>query len=109
MNLLQFFQQQENQSKAKIKHCHFTFTDSYEYYFEWLVHGFKGNEYQKYNVLTNKNSKYWFYRINDYLERISEPIKPVRHTVFTDDELALKVIQNENWQYFIETVLTVLI
>ena len=53
-----FFQQQENQSKAKIKHCHFTFTDSYEYYFEWLVHGFKGNEYQKYNVLTNKNSKY---------------------------------------------------
>ena len=30
-----FFQQQENQSKAKIKHCHFTFTN----YFEWLVHG----------------------------------------------------------------------
>ena len=35
-----FFQQQENQSKANIKY-HFTFTDSYKYYFEWLVHGFK--------------------------------------------------------------------
>ena len=35
-----FFQQQENQSKANIKY-HFTFTDSYKDYFEWLVHGFK--------------------------------------------------------------------
>ena len=55
-----FFQQQENQSKANIKY-HFTFTDSYEDYFEWLVHGFKGNEDQKYDILTNKNSKYLFY------------------------------------------------
>ena len=72
-----FFQQQENQSKAKIKHCHFTFTDNYEDYFEWLVRGFKGNEDQKYDVLTNKNSKYLFYGFNDYLEGIFEPIKPL--------------------------------
>ena len=39
----------------------------------------------KYNVLTNKNLKYLFYRFNDYLERIFEPIKPVRHSVITDD------------------------
>ena len=35
-----FFQQQENQPKAKIKHCHFTFTDSYKDCFEWLFRGF---------------------------------------------------------------------
>ena len=29
-----FFQQQQNQSKAKIKHHHLTFTDSYEDHFE---------------------------------------------------------------------------
>ena len=90
-----FFQQQENQSKANIKY-HFTFTDSYKDYFEWLVHGFKGNEDQKYNILTNKNSKYLFYRFNDYLEHILEPIKPVYHSVITDSDLALDVIQNEN-------------
>ena len=72
-----FFQQQENQSKAKIKHCHFTFTNNYEDYFEWLVRGFNGNEDQKYDVLTNKNSKYLFYGFNDYLEGIFEPIKPL--------------------------------
>ena len=101
-----FFQQQENQSKAKKINYNFTFTDSYEDYFEWLVPGFRGNKDQKYNALTNKNSKYLFYRFNDYLERKLEPIKPVCHSIITDDDIALKVIQNKNWQYFIETILT---
>ena len=43
-------------------------------------------------MLTNKNSKCLFYRFNDYLERIFEPIKPVPHSVITDDDLALEVI-----------------
>ena len=60
-SIYSFFQQQENQSKAKIKHRHFAFTDSYKDYFEWFVHGFKGNEDQKYDLLTNKNLKYLFY------------------------------------------------
>ena len=101
-----FFQQQENQSKAKTKHHHFTFTDNYEDYFEWLVRGFKGNEDQKYNVLTNKNLKYLFNLFNDYLEQIFELVKPVCHGVITDDGLELEVIQNKNLQYFIKTILT---
>ena len=100
-----FFQQQENQSKAKIN-FEFSFTDSDEDYFDWLVQGFKGNEDQKFDVLTNKNSKYLFYWFNDYLERLLQPIKPVRHSIITDDDLALEVIQNENWQYFIKTIST---
>ena len=99
-----FFQQQENQSKAKIN-FEFSFTDSYEDYFDWFVQGFKGNEDQKYDVLTNKNSKYLFYRFNDYLDGLLQPIKPVLHSVITDDDLALDIIRNENWQYFIETIL----
>ena len=50
-SIYSFFQQQENQLKATIEHQ----------YFEWLVHGFEGNENKKYDVLTNKNSKYLFY------------------------------------------------
>ena len=34
-----------------------------------------------------------------------ERIKPVHHNVITDDDLALEVIQNKNWQYFTETIL----
>ena len=90
--------------KAKINFA-VSFTDGYEDYFDWLVQGFSGNEDQKY-VLTNKNSKYLFYWFDDYLERLLQPIKPVRHSIITDNDLALEVIQNENWQYFIETILT---
>ena len=41
-----------------------------------------------------------------YLEPLLKPIKPARHSAITDDDLALEVIQNENWQYFIKTFLT---
>ena len=58
-----------------------------------------GNEDQKYNILTNKNSKDLFYQFNDYLEHVFEPVKPVPHSLITDDDIALEVIQNENWQY----------
>ena len=34
-----------------------------------------------------------------------EPIKPVCHSVITDDDITLDVIQNENLQYFIKTIL----
>ena len=58
--------------------------------YSWL---FKGNKDQK-------------YKINDYLEHILEPIKPVRDIVITDNDFALDIIQHENWQYFIKTILT---
>ena len=32
-------------------------------------------------------------------------IKTDHHSVITDDHIALDVIQNENWQYFIQTFL----
>ena len=56
--------------------------------------------------MTNKISKHSFYQFNDYLEHILEPIKPVRDIVITDNDFSLDVIQHENWQYFIKTILT---
>ena len=43
--------------------------------------------------------------LNKVMNRFLEPIKPVHHSVITDDDIALDVIQNENWQYFIVTIL----
>ena len=60
-SIYNFFQKQENIEKVNIYCDKFTFTDSYENYFEGLVHRFKQGYDQKYDVLTNKNSKYLFY------------------------------------------------
>ena len=68
---------------------------------------FKDGEDKKYDMLTNKNSKFLFYHFNDYLKQINEPTKTVRHGVVLNDETALEILQNKNWQYFIERMLEV--
>ena len=67
----------------------------------------KNGEDEKYDKHTNKNSKFLLYRFNDYLKQINEPTKPVRHSVVLSDETALEILQNKNWQYFIEIILEV--
>ena len=104
-SIYDFFQKQENIEKVSINSDKIAFTDSYEDYFEWLVHEFKQSDDQKYDVLTNKNSKYLFYWFSDYLKRLLEPVKPVHHCIITDDDIFPDVIQNENWQYLIEKFL----
>ena len=87
------FQQQENQWKAKII-FEFSFTESYEGYFDRLVQGFKGSEDQKrYNKW---KLKILICQFNDYLERLCQPMKHILHSVITDDDLALDIIQYEN-------------
>ena len=59
------------------------------------------------DMLTKKNSKFLFYHFNHYLRQINEPTKPVHHSVVADDDTTLEILQNKNWQYFIERILEV--
>ena len=102
-SIYSFFQQQEDSSKAFINFD--IFGDSYSDYFEQLINKFKAKEDDKYDVLTNKNSKYLFYKFNDSLATIGELVKTVHHSKITQDDVAIEAIQNQNWQYFVETLL----
>ena len=95
---------QQDPDKASID-FEFIFADSYKDYFQWLIVDFDSYEKTKPDVLTNKNSKFLFYCFNDFLQqRFREP-KPVRHSTITDDYIVLDRIQNQNWQYLIESIL----
>ena len=61
----------------------------------------------KLDVLACKSSKFLFYRYNDILQESNLKIKKVKHSVVTDDYIATEEIQNQNWQYFVESVLEV--
>ena len=61
----------------------------------------------KLDILTCKNSKYLFHRYNDILQESNLELKKVKHSVVTDDNIAAEEIQNQNWQYFNESVLEV--
>ena len=103
-SIYSFFQQQEYYSKA-FMNFYFIFWDSYSDYFEWLTNKFKAKQDDKYDVWTNKNSKYLLYKFNDWLAIIGELVKAVRHSKITQDDVAIEAIQNQNWQYFVEILL----
>ena len=85
----------------------FVYGESYADYFNWLINGFDSYQKNKLDVLTCTNSKYLFYRFNDILKESNFEVKKVKHSVVTDDYIAAEEIQNQNWQYFVESVLEV--
>ena len=59
-------------------------SDDYKDYFMKYLVNIKDGEDGKYDMLTNKNSKFLFYHFNDYLKQIN-------------DETVLEILQNKNW------------
>ena len=47
----------------------------------------------------------FFYRMNEVLQANNLPLKKVKHSVVTEDYIAIEKIQSQNWQYFVESVL----
>ena len=67
-------------------------SDDYDDYFMKHLINIKDGNDEKYDMLTNKNSKVLFYHFNNYLRQISEPTKLVRHSVVLNDETALEIL-----------------
>ena len=59
----------------------------------------------KQKVLTNKNSKYVFHLFSKYQESRNRPKQFIRHSVISDDNYALRELQNRNWPYFINRII----
>ena len=95
-------QQDENKKKLLID---FSYDDDYTNYITKYLPGINKIDDGKFDVLTNKNSKYLFYLFNSYRESLNKPKQFVRHSVVTDDNYALKELQNRNWPYFINKII----
>ena len=50
----------------------------------------------KYDMLTNKNSKFLFYHFNDYLDRRFKFVERVTDVHISEDEYGLLKVQREN-------------
>ena len=100
-----FILAQANPISGEIDHA-FTFHRNYTTYFQWLTDAFNESTKNKLDILTNKNSKFLFYHFNDYLQQSGKEIKKIKHSVVTQDYLAAEKIQDRNWKYFVESVLT---
>ena len=100
-----FILAQINPTSGEIEHS-FTFDRDYVTYFRWLTDSFSASTKSKLDIFTNKNSKFLFYRFNDYLQQNGEEIKKIKHSVVTQDYIAAQEIQDKNWKYFVESILS---
>ena len=85
----------------------FEISDNYENYILEYLDAIKNKNDDKYDILTHKNSKFLFYNFNNFLNRIGQKPKLIRHTNISDDDFTLENIQQKNWLYFFERLLTV--
>ena len=100
-----FILAQANPISGEIDHS-FTFDRDYTTYFQWLTDAFNESTKNKLDIFTNKNSKFLFYHFNDYLQQSARETIKIKHSVVTQDYLAAEKIQDRNWKYFVESVLT---
>ena len=100
-----FILAQASPVSGEIDHA-FTFDRDYVTYFQWLTEAFSASKKNKLDIFTNKNSMFLFYHFNDYLEQKGDQMKKIKHSIVTQDYVAAEEIQDKNWKYFVESVLS---
>ena len=60
---------------------------------------------EKFDLLTFKNSKYLFYRFNDYVKAYENPRYKLVHTRKMLKTVGIKKVEEENKQFFIEKII----
>ena len=98
-----FILAQNNEMSGTIKN-NLSYDRDYKTYFQWISSAFNETEKNKLDILTNLNSKFLFYRFNDFLQQKGQKTKSVKHSVVTDDYIAGEKIQDKSWKYFIESI-----
>ena len=103
-SIFNFILAQNNPLSGEISRS-FAFDQDYKTYFQWVGSAFDETERNKLDILTNLNSKFLFYRFNDFLQQKGRKTKKIKHTVVTEDYIAGEKIQDKSWKYFVESVL----
>ena len=103
-SIYDFVLNQQDQKKKQLP-IDFSYDDDYTDYITKYLPSINEVDDDKFDVLTNKNSKYLFHLFNKYLEDENKPKQFIGHSVISDDNYALKELQNKNWPYFINRII----
>ena len=95
---------QQDGTKKEIS-LDFTYDDDLTVYMTTYLSAINELDEVKHDFLTNKNSKFLFHLFNKYREDRGKPKYPIRHSTLTDDNYALKTLQDRNWTYFISRII----
>ena len=80
-------------------------TDNESYVSEYLMAVKSTND--KYDILTNKNSKLCYYYFNNFLDRQARQTKGGRPRIIPEDEHGLLELKSKNWSCSLEQILDI--
>ena len=72
-SIFEFMNNQQNISKGVIQ-TELKFDGSYKNYFQWTLNEFDAQQKIKFDIFSNKNTKYLVYRFNNFQNSMAEPL-----------------------------------
>ena len=103
-NFYSFLLSQQNDEAAFVPKK-FSYSNTFEKYITSFLQNFSIDDQEKFDLLAFKNSKYLFYRFNDFVKMYGNPRYKLLHTRKMKDSVALKKIEDKNKQFLIEKLI----
>ena len=92
-------------TKQKRTFVVFCFPNKMMKYIMSFLQNFSIDDQEKFDLLVFKNSKYLFYRFNDFIKMYGNPRYKLLHTRKMLDSKALEKLENKNKQFMIEKII----
>ena len=99
-----FLLSQQNDETAYVPKK-FSFNNTFEKYITSFLQNFSIDDQEKFDLLAFKNSKYLFYRFNDFVKSYGNPRYKLLHTRKMLDSIAMKKVEDKNKQFLIEKII----
>ena len=103
-NFYSFLLSQQNDEAAYVPKK-FSYKNSFETYIGSFLQSFSIDDQEKFDLLAFKNSKYLFYRFNDFIKAYGNPRYKLLHTRKMLDSVGIKKIEEKNKQFLIEKII----
>lgn len=82
-----------------------SYRNTFESYMNNFLPVFSIDDVKKYDLFTNKNSKYLFYRFNDYVKAYNSHRRKIKHTLKIEDSVAIQKIEARCKQFLVEKII----
>ena len=102
-NFYSFLSQQNDEAAYAPKK--FSNNDTFEKYITSFLQNFSIDDQEKFDLLSFKNSKYLFYRFNDFVKIYGNPRYKLLHTRKMLDSTTLKKLEDKNKQFLVEKII----
>ena len=103
-NFYNFFMDELNNQAANVPK-RISYHHNFEHYMKNFLPSFSLDNVNKFDLFSNKNAKYLFYRFNNFIKKSGGKKQIIKHTWKIKDSVDLKKIEDKNKQFLVEKII----